>query len=210
MKSVNSSNQPAGSINVGRRLRELRTAQGLSIRALAEKSGLNFNTLSLIEHHKTSPSVSTLQQVAAALNEPIVAFFETESPLRNVIYQKAGDRQAASFAHGTLADLGAGFINRGLEPFMVILEPQANSGDTPIVHTGVEFVFCLEGCVSYEVDGQVYTLDAGDSLIFEAYLPHSWRNVGEIPSRSLLLLCPSDERDRPDERHFTLGSSPAQ
>jgi transcriptional regulator with XRE-family HTH domain len=193
-------NQP---VVVGRRLRELRSERGLSIRALAEQSGLNVNTLSLIENCKTSPSVSTLQQVATALKVPITAFFETETPLQAIVYQKEDNRQVAAFAHGTLADLGAGFIRPGVEPFVVTLEPQADSGDTPIVHTGVEFVFCLEGRISYVVDNRTFTLDPGDSLLFEAHLPHRWRNAGETPSRSLLLLCPADERDHPDERHFT-------
>jgi transcriptional regulator with XRE-family HTH domain len=193
-------NQP---VDVGRRLRELRSERGLSIRALAEKSGLNVNTLSLIENSKTSPSVSTLQQIASALKYPIAAFFETDAPLQRIVYQKADDRQVAAFAHGTLADLGANFTRSGMEPFVVTLEPQADSGDTPIVHTGLEFVFCLEGRIGYEVEGQNFTLDPGDSLLFEAYLPHRWRNAGETPSRSLLLLCPADERDHPDERHFT-------
>ena len=42
--------------SLGNRLRELRRQQGLSLRALAEKSGLSANTLSLIENGKTSPS----------------------------------------------------------------------------------------------------------------------------------------------------------
>jgi hypothetical protein len=40
-------------------------------------------------------------------------------------------------------------------------------------------------------------------LLFEARLTHRWRNAGETLSRSLLMLCPADERDHPDERHFT-------
>ena len=195
--------QILSAINVGCRLRELRAERGLSIRALAEQSGLNVNTLSLIENGKTSPSVSTLQQVAGALKIPITAFFEIKTSPQRIVYQKSDHRQAAAFAHGTLADLGAGFARPGLEPFIVTLESQADSGDTPIVHTGLEFVFCLEGRISYEVDGQAFILEAGDSLIFEAHLPHRWRNAGETPSRSLLLLCPADERDHPDERHFT-------
>jgi transcriptional regulator with XRE-family HTH domain len=194
---------PSTDINVGQRLRELRAERSLSIRALAEQSGLNVNTLSLIENGKTSPSVSTLQQVAAALAVPINAFFEIEIVPQTVVYQKARDRKTGAFAHGTLADLGTGFTRSGLEPFVVTLEPLADSGDTPIVHTGLEFVFCLEGCLRYEVDRQVFTLEPGDSLLFEAHLPHRWHNAGESPSRSLLLLCPTDERDHPDERHFT-------
>ena len=203
MKNNLSPAQLSPDINVGRRLRELRAERSLSIRALAEQSGLNVNTLSLIENGKTSPSVSTLQQVAAALKTPITAFFEIETAPQRIVYQKADNRRAAAFAHGTLADLGTGFSRPGLEPFIVTLEPQADSGDTPIVHTGLEFVFCLEGRIGYEVDGQAFILEPGDSLVFEAHLPHRWHNAGESPSRSLLLLCPADERDRPDEKHFT-------
>lgn len=194
--------QQSDKVNVGRCLRKLRAERGLSIRALAQQSGLNVNTLSMIENSKTSPSVSTLQQVAAALSAPITAFFETEIPPQMIVYQKLDDRQAAAFAHGTLANLGTGIAHAGLEPFIVTLEPYADSGDTPIVHTGMEFVFCLEGQISYEVDMQTFTLEPGDSLLFEAHLPHRWRNAGKSYSRSLLLLCPADERDHPDERHF--------
>ena len=206
MKGNLSPSQPSTEINVGRRLRELRNERGLSIRALAERSGLNVNTLSMIENGKTSPSVSTLQQVATALELPINTFFETQIYPQSIVYQKAGNRQSAAFTHGTLADLGAGFARSGLEPFVVTLEPQADSGDTPIVHTGLEFVYCLEGSLTYEVEGETFTLESGDSLLFEAHLRHRWCNVGNEPSRSLLLLCPSDERDHPDEKHFTKGT----
>jgi transcriptional regulator with XRE-family HTH domain len=203
MKSNTPIDQPLEDIHVGRRMRDLRSIQGLSIRALAKQSGLNVNTLSMIENGKTSPSVSTLQQVAAALKVSITAFFEVETHPRSIIYQKVENRKSAAFTHGTLSDLGVGFVRSGLEPFVVTLEPHAESGDTPIVHTGLEFVFCLEGCISYEVEGETFNLDPGDSLVFEAHLPHRWFNAGNTHSHSLLILCPSDERDHPDVRHFT-------
>ena len=193
---------PGVDINVGRHLRELRSGRGLSIRSLAEQSGLNVNTLSLIENCRTSPSVSTLQQLAGALDVPITAFFEIDTSKNNISYQKAGQRPRAAFTHGTLEDLGAGLTLQGGQPFLVTLEPKANSGSTPIVHTGHELVFCLEGQLTYTIEDRVYTLDPGDSLLFEAYLPHCWQNTGEIASRSLLIMCPTDESDRPTERHF--------
>lgn len=197
-----SSNQQSDEVNVGRRLRELRAGRNLSIRALAEQSGLNVNTLSMIENGKTSPSVSTLQQAAAALGVPIAAFFETKKAPQMIVYQQSGERSLADFAHGNLADLATGFSNQEIEPFLIILEPKARSGKDPIVHTGVELVFCLEGRLEYEVGEQIFILGAGDSLIFEAHLPHRWRNAGDTSSRSLLILSPADERDHPDEKHF--------
>jgi transcriptional regulator with XRE-family HTH domain len=189
-------------IDVGHQLRELRTGRGLSIRALAEVSGLNVNTLSLIENGKTSPSVSTLQLLAMALGVPITAFFEGEVPQKRIVYQKSGQRRRAAFSRGTLEDLAAGLTLSGGQLLLVTLEPGADSGSTPIVHTGHEFVFCLEGRMSYIIQEQVFTLEPGDSLIFEAHLPHRWRNSGENLMRSLLVLYPTDENDRPAERHF--------
>jgi len=190
------------SIDVGARLRMLRAGAGLSIRVLAEMSGLNVNTLSLIENGRTSPSVSTLQQLAGALGVPVTEFFVTEQGNKTVVYQRAGARPRALFEHGVMEDLGAGMSRFGAEPLIVTLEAGADSGKNPIVHTGREFVYCLEGHIAYTVDTETYSLEPGDSLLFEAYLPHRWKNTDAKPSCLLLVLCPLDERDQPTQRHF--------
>jgi transcriptional regulator with XRE-family HTH domain len=174
-----SPSQPPASINAGYRLRQLRIEHGLSIRTLAKQSGLNVNTLSMIENNKTSPSVSTLQQVATALKEPITTFFGTETLQRRIVYQKADNHQAIPFSHGTLADLGSGFSLLGLEPFIVNLDLETDSGDTPIVHNGIEFVYCLDGGISYEIEAETFNLESGDRLLFEVHLPHRRRNGGK-------------------------------
>lgn len=189
-------------IDVGRRLREIRMSKGLSIRALAEASKLNVNTLSLIENGHSSPSVSTLQVIAQTLQVPISAFFETDHGNKKVVYQRAGNRPHATFTHGLMEDLGAGMSRFGAEPLIITLKPKADSGKTPIVHTGREFVYCLTGKITYFVEETGYQLTPGDSLMFEAYLPHRWRNEEESESKLLLVLCPLDERDQPSERHF--------
>jgi transcriptional regulator with XRE-family HTH domain len=189
-------------VHVGTRLRVLRGEQGLSLRALAELSKLNVNTLSLIENGRTSPSVSTLQQIAQSLNVPISTFFEAEMEHTKVIFQKHDHRPRASFSHGSLEDLGAGLQRFGAEPLIITLNPHADSGKASIVHTGREFVYCLEGIIEYCVDEYSYLLAEGDSLLFEAYLPHRWRNHTSTAARMLLVLCPMDARDQPVERHF--------
>jgi transcriptional regulator with XRE-family HTH domain len=190
-------------ITVGQRLREIRVVRGLSMRSLAELSGLNINTLSLIENEHTSPSVSTLQQLAQSLQVPITEFFQTNHRSKKVVHQKQGNRPHIQFGYGTMEDLAPGMPRFGAEPIIVTLEAGADSGKKPIVHTGREFVYCLDGHIVYTVDNEKYLLEPGDSLIFEAYLPHHWKNVDSTPSRALLVLCPMDERDQPRERHFT-------
>ncbi|MBE0684021.1 MAG: cupin domain-containing protein [Anaerolineales bacterium] len=190
-------------ISVGQRLREIRILRGLSLRALAELSGLNINTLSLIENEHTSPSVSTLQQLAQSLQVSITEFFLTDHGSKKLVHQKQGSRPSLAFKHSKMEDLAAGMPRFGAEPIIVTLEPGADSGKKPIVHTGREFVYCLEGQIAYTVDNEKYLLEEGDSLIFEAYLPHQWKNTDPTPSQVLLVLCPMDERDQPREQHFT-------
>jgi transcriptional regulator with XRE-family HTH domain len=193
---------PIQDIDVGRQLREVRASRELSLRALAKLSGLNVNTLSLIENGRTSPSVSTLQQLAAALQVPITAFFESEPAQKSLVFQKRGQRPRAALDFGALEDLGAGLTLRGGQPLLVTLKPGAGSGDTPIVHTGHEFVYCLEGQLEYSIQGEKYLLEPGDSLIFEAHMAHKWRNAGSEVLHSMLIICPTDDNDRPTERHF--------
>lgn len=204
MQSISALTHETTEVNVGASLRALRKKQGLSIRALAEMSGLNVNTLSMIENNKTSPSVSTLQRLATALHLPITAFFEMEQEQRTVVLQRRGQRRRVAFDQGSLEDLGGGLSLHGGVPLMVSLDPSSNSGDDPIVHTGLEFVYCLEGILTYFIQDERYDLEPGDSLLFEAHLPHRWGNFSSQPSRSLLILCPTDEHDRPHERHFSL------
>ncbi len=194
---------PDTEFSVGRRLRALRAERDFSIRALAQKSRLSVNTLSLIENGRTSPSVATLQQLAGALAVPMTAFFENGTPRNRLVHTKSGKRRVAPFTHGTLESLGGSLTNSTAEPFLVKLAPNAGSGSQQIVHTGYEFVFCLTGRIAYTIEDQMYLLEPGDSLLFESHLPHRWQNVESRPSEFLLLLCPSDAHDRPTDRHFT-------
>ena len=189
--------------HVGQRVRQLRMDRGYSIRGLAEASGLSVNTLSLIENGKISPSVSTLQRAAAALGVPITAFFETPEHTRRVVYFSGAARRSARFEHGAVENLATGFASQALHPCLVTLEPHTGSGAELIVHTGFEFAFCLRGQITYTVDDAVYLLAAGDSLIFESHLPHRWQNETETQAQMLVVLAPTDERDRPAHRHFT-------
>lgn len=189
-------------INIGRRLQEFRTAHGLSIRGLAEISGLSFNTLSLIENEKTSPNVSTLQQLAIALKVPITVFFETSTIYKDMVYQKAGLRPSTSFPHGELEDLGGGLTLGDATPLLLNSKPLSNSGPNAIVHTGQEFVYCLEGKIVYWVGQDEFLLEPNDSLIFQAQIPHRWENRSDNFCRSILIICPSDCGDRLVGQHL--------
>ena len=187
---------------LGNRLRELRRQQALSLRALAEKSGLSANTLSLIENGKTSPSVATLQQIALALNIPITAFFESKDNREPVLHTQKDKRSHVAFPQGHMEEVGRGIGNEGLQPFIVTLDPQAYSGPQPLTHEGSEFVYCLSGKVIYSVLGEEYVLEAGDTLLFSSKLPHAWKNALDEPSVLIITLATADESHRPVHIEF--------
>ncbi len=201
-ENIHSQTGAAPVVNVGQRLREIRMENNLSIRDLAKKSGLNVNTVSMIENGKNSPSLETLQMLSIVLATPITAFFESSEPPQEIVHKKVGQRATVSFNDGELEDLAQGLPRRGVETFLITHNPHADSGEIPIVHTGREVVYCLEGALIYTVDRKSYNLEPGDSLAFEAYLPHSWQNPNAAQSRSLLVLCPYDEQDEPTRQHF--------
>ena len=93
------------SVNIGERLRELREARNISMRALAARSGLSANALSMIERGRASPSVSTLYKLADALGISITSFFSSDSERKQVVYLKADSRARMSFTRGVFEGL---------------------------------------------------------------------------------------------------------
>lgn len=192
-------------MDVGVRLRELRTERGLSMRALARLSGLSTNALSMVERGKTSPSVSTLYKLSEALEVPITAFFRTEPPREAIVFRKADRRSRVEFQRGLWEGLGGeSFVGR-VEPFMLTLEGGATSGPHSLVHSGHEFVICLKGQLEYEVEGQRYSLQPGDSLLFASKLHHRWRNPGKTVANVLFVLSGFALDERPSEYHLSYG-----
>ena len=185
---------------VGKRVRAARLQRGLTARDLARAGDLALNTISLIERSKISPTVATLHKLAMALGVSLTFFFE-DAIKKQVIYQKRGERRQARSARVLLENLGSGLEGQTMEPLLLTLEAGANSGPDPIVHVGHEFVFCLQGCVEYYVDGKLHRLEPEDSLFFEAHLPHHWRNGQESPSQLLLILQASEGREEARHQH---------
>lgn len=187
--------------SLGSRLRALRNERGLSQRELANQAGISANAVSLIERDENSPSVSTLQNLASALNVKMSYFFD-EDVRKNVLHVKSEDCPAITSRGASIAGIGEHLQGQEMEPFFVSLDAHAGSGDGWVTHLGHELVYCLEGQIEYLIDEQSYLLDAGDLLLFEAHLPHQWRNPSDQKARVLLVLQKPDESGASVARHF--------
>jgi transcriptional regulator with XRE-family HTH domain len=196
----------ASSIDVGKRLAELRQERGISARALARISGLSANALSMIERGKTSPSVSTLYKLAEALEVPVTAFFRTEPERQKIVFRQAGDRTRVPFQRGLWEGLGGETFTGHVEPFMLTLETGASSGPFGMAHTGHEFVLCLRGQLEYQVEAEHFVLNPGDSLLFAAQLRHRWRNPANTVTSAVIVLAGFEQGEHPGELHLVSGS----
>ncbi|MEN8242971.1 MAG: cupin domain-containing protein [Chloroflexota bacterium] len=187
--------------SLGNRLRHLRDERRLSQRSLAELAGISQNSISLIEREEISPSVSTLQALATALDVRISFFFE-EAAVKNVLHIPAGDRRSMDSQGVNIETVGGRLHGQEMEPFLIRLAPNSSSGDRQVIHTGHEVVYCLKGKFEYYIDGQSYAIEEGDFLLFEAHLPHLWRNPYEQPAEFLLILQTPGAQLDPVKRHF--------
>jgi len=174
---------------VGRCIRELRTQKGLSLRALAELSGLSTNAISLIERGDNSPTVSSLHSLATALAVPITAFFEQKID-GQVIHLKKDQRPTSETAGVRMENLGSGLPNQQIEPFLMTIEPGGSSTSGQITHSGEELVYVLSGSLVCTINEQEYRLEKGDSLLFLASQPHIYRNQTKKSAQILIIFQP--------------------
>jgi transcriptional regulator with XRE-family HTH domain len=180
---------------VGEWIRKIRLRKGLSQRELARMSDLSANAISRIERGESSPTVTSLHRIAAALEVPIVDFFETGAGRSKVMVRK-GSRLRTRGEGVMIESLGSGLSGQMLEPFLMTLEPGSESGEEPITHDGEEFVLCLEGEIEYLIDDEWHSLEAGDSLLFRSEQPHLYRNTRDSDALVVLVILAATEAVR--------------
>ncbi len=192
----------AESVDVGGRLRKLRDERGVSMRALARQSGLSANALSMIERGLTSPSVSTLTKLSTALGVPITAFFREQPDLRSIVFCKANERSRVPFMRGLWEGLGGESFSGQMDAFVITLDKGASSGPHGLIHSGSEFVICLRGILEYEINQEKFTMEPGDTILFDGSLVHNWKNPGGNVTQAVIVIASYEASDFPREHHL--------
>jgi len=188
--------------DVGRQIHRRRRERGLSLRDLARDSGLSPNAISRIERGESSPTVSSLHQLATALDVEVGEFFQP--PLEDSTVVVREHQRPRTSGEGILIEsLGSGLPGQRMGPFFMTLLPGACGGEEPISHAGEEFVYCLEGEVDYLVQGEWHRLRPGDSLLFLASQHHRCKNTGLVEAKLLLVIqAPCEEVSSAQQRHL--------
>ncbi|THI96963.1 cupin domain-containing protein [Nocardioides sp.] len=165
---------------LGSELRSLRKDRSLTLGELSKRSGVSVGLLSQIERGNGNPAFNTLADIAHALEVPIGRLLhqaDLQSPVVRASERRTLDlHEAGSEAKHQLLTPS---LRGPLEALWIEVPPGHDTSETPFVHEGQEFGLVLQGTHEVTVDGQVYVLEAGDSITFESSLPHSYRNIGD-------------------------------
>ncbi|EIZ79209.1 transcriptional regulator [Novosphingobium sp. Rr 2-17] len=183
---------------LGNQVRVLRRQHDLSVADLAAAAGISNGMLSKIENGGISPSLSTLQSIAAVLQVPLSSLFASFEERQDCSYVAAGqglkiERRGTKVGH--VYEL-LGHALRGdlvVEPYRITFT-QGAAPHTSFSHGGVEFIHVLKGEVDYRHGTEVYTLRPGDSLLFDCAAPHGPENFASGEAEFLSIIAyPRDE-----------------
>lgn len=179
-------------VSIGRKVRTLRQRLQITATELATEAGLSPGMLSKIENGGTSPSLSTLQSLARALNVPLATFFADSEERRDCSYVRAGqgvliERRGTKSGHRyeLLGHSLSGDIV--VEPYLITLSEDADPYAL-FQHEGVEFIYMLTGKVVYRHADKLYPMAPGDALFFDAAAPHGPEELVERPMTYLSII----------------------
>lgn len=172
---------PIDGLTLGARLRGARERSRLSLREVAERSGLSRAFLNQVELGRVSPSFASLSRMAEALGVSLVELFQPDST------RTEGVVRAADSVRVTLPD--SAYVDEVLTPSLggkllllrSTIQPGADSGPAYHHDADEECVTVISGRLQVTVETEVHDLGPGDALTFKSLRPHAWRNAsGEV------------------------------
>jgi len=177
-------------IDVGRRLREVRERSGMSQRALAKRSRISNATISLIESGKLNPSVATLKRILDGIQMDLSAFFATDAPpMEPVVYRES---ELVQIGRGKISywQVGRELADRSMQILHERYAPGSDTGKVALHHKGEEGGVVIRGRLELTVDGERHVLGPGDAYYFDSSRPHRFRNVGSDECEIVSACCP--------------------
>jgi transcriptional regulator with XRE-family HTH domain len=166
---------------LGKRVRQLRTARGLTLKQLGAATGLSHGFLSQVERDRARPSMATLGDIAGALGVSAGALLSQTTN---------GTARHVRRAEASLVD-NNGVMVRALTGRDALMKVMESAGSFERLertgHPGEEVVYVIEGQVEIEVGDETFLLGAGDVLNFDSSLAHAYQTVGDAQPRVLVI-----------------------
>ena len=188
-------------VPVGEKIKRLREGANLTIEQLCERTQLDPDDLRRIEDHMISPALGVLVKVCDGLGVRLGHFFD-QGPRKLYSLFRSGDEKVATrFAAKNGTDfgyeyhaLGSEKRNRFMEPFLITIHPPSGPDSHPTeleelsTHSGEEYLYVLEGEIEVQLEEENMRLSPGDSLYYDASVPHRVVHVGDSAAKVLAVI----------------------
>ncbi len=172
---------------IGRYLKTRREQKGLTLKQVADISGLSIGFISQVERGLTDPSLASLKKMVTALGMDLSELFVKNVEVAHVVPRGTGAKLALS--NSVICELLSPTFNKQMEPILKHIMPQAESGVLD-PHVGEEFVWVVSGSIEISVGQERFLLAEGDSIYFQSSVPHSWKNTSESVCEVLWIVTP--------------------
>ncbi len=180
----------SGKIELGLRLKEVRTKRGLSQTELAKLVGVTPSTISQVESNLIYPSLPALVKMAEVLSVEVSSFFQAATDVTKRLVFSPADASEIR-----LSDMPEEMISAKLltpvdfdakgEPYLIEIAPDAKLPTHFFVHKGEELGYVLSGRLQMTVEKAVYKLRSGDVVYLASEMPTHWSNPGPAAAKLL-------------------------
>jgi len=170
---------------MGKKMKEIRTAKGLSLDFLANETGFSSDYLSRIEGGELTPPVATILRLARALEIDSGVLLREER--QDADARKAEDfkKRTEDYSYQTLTPEA---LNKHLKAFKVFIEPTADHKGVAYQHEGEEFIYVIKGTIEVTVGDNTTILSPDHSIHFNSSIIHKLRNVSTEKAELIVVL----------------------
>lgn len=175
---------------MGGRIREIRRRDNVTLRALAEASGVSESFVSQVERGIANPSMASLSRIADALGTNIASLFSGADTAGSMV--RAGERKRMAHPVGSNEDyLVTPASAKTMQIIYSFVAAGEGSGEEPYAHAAdEECVVVLTGQLTVGVGDDTFELSAGDALMLDPRSPHSYVNPGPEDTTALWVTSP--------------------
>jgi transcriptional regulator with XRE-family HTH domain len=163
---------------IGNEIKTRRREKEITVQELADRSNVSKGLISQIENGRTMPSLLVLIEIIKSLDTDLNVFFkeiQSKSELEPVIikrkksYEKFEKEDTIGFHYKRI--FTKSFRKNTID--IVILDLEPKSSRPMVITEAYEYKYIIKGKVDYQFDEQTYTLEEGDSILFDGRLPHT-------------------------------------
>lgn len=179
--------------DIGRKIKELRNSQNLTLKELSEKTNLSIGFLSQLERGLTTIAVDTLYNLAKSLGVDLSYFLVSPKENKKIVlrsYEKELIQiNSNQFIYYNLTNSSEDkvFLPRYIE----ILPRNNDELVTQYQHEGQEFVYVMEGILTLVFNNETYELYPGDSAHYDSSIIHNWSNRTSMTVKMITVHTPN-------------------